>query len=557
MLRSRDKLAIVLTPDYLSVARVSRGSIKQAERIELDPNKWDESWSGGLHAFDQALRQVLSRIGRVGKSWDAEVFYSSTDCICRVDISELDQAASIEAMVKGLKQSVGRKNPASAKSIYSDEKASVVIGAADSDTNLQKLYAWLNRNKISAKRILPLSASVVRQAARQSLLGPEDTVVLYLSNRSSVIGYSEKGSPKLLRLVDLGYNSIADLYHKLSIENMDSEDHGQSVLTGEPQTVAEPGDMQLFRHAIPLDKDKSGQQFDVLMPSMSPILQRICIEIKQTLRFTGSIDSAPSKLLICGPGAAIPNIAVALGQSLDLNVEADSQAKEFQPSEFFGYGSDDWSAACDLDLDMRLLPMVAVEIETRKKLERTLRVGGAVAAAFIVGQFLHATNESYAIRDAIAEQSSTIKDIQDDQDRREEIRAMASTIETAAGLFEDTMGSNADWVSVLASMPEVDQDTMRIFEVQARMNSNSPVLNLTGSVVAHDQSVNPNTILSEYVRSMNAIDSVRSVEIGSTTRSVIDESTWGLNFILSVEIMPAEGEFSMLTSLYSSSGGLE
>lgn len=548
MFRGHDKLVIILTPEYLSIAIVNHGKVVQAERVELDAAKWDESWTGGLHLYDQSLRQMLSRLGGIGKKWDADVFYTSPDSICRVDICEKNQAASIAEMIRGLKQTVGQSNPSVAECLYSDDQSTVALGAADSDSNLQKLYGWLNRCKVNTKQILPFSASVVHQAIGHTLRSPEDTVVLYLSGRSSVIGYCENGHPKLIRLVDIGFNMIADVYAHYLSESEDAESASQQRGGNQPVSALDCNGL-LFEHGIPLGKDSDQQQYTKLMPSMSPVLQRICIEIKQTLRFASSINTAPSKLLVCGPGASIPNIAIALGQSLDLHVDVDSQSKDYEPSEFFGFGSDGWTAASDFELDMKLLPKAAVESLMRKDLGFAIKLGGIVAAVFIGGQFVYATSASRSVQATIAEQSGAIQNVENDQARRESIRAMAGSIGTAASLIDDTLGNQADWVSVLGSMPAEDHQAIQISEIQGLMNSNRPVMNLTGVIITDSDDMNPSQILSKYIRSLKSLDSVRSVEIGSTSRSMMDESHWGLNFVISVEMITTESDFSELTTL--------
>ena len=552
MFSANDKLTIVLTPDCLQIARVKGTKVCQAERIELDPGKWDESWTGGLHLLDQALRQILARFGGTGKKWEADLYYTSPGSICRVDITDQAITAATAGMINGLKQTAGRSNPAQAISMHSDNDTSLVLGVGDTDANLQKLFAWLNRSKITVKQILPLSASVVTQSVIHALKAPEDTVVLYLSGRSSVIGYFEDSCPKILRLIELGYDSVADVYTRHITEttaekNDDSGPHKAPEATHGNQS--ELGKDLLFTHGIPMSKGKGEQPYAKLMPALSPVLQRLSIEIKQTLRFASSVERIPSNLLICGPGAAIPNIATALGQSLDLHVSADADASDYEAAKVFGTGTDEWAVACQNTVELKLLPKAALEANTRKNLGHSIKAGAVLAALFLGGQYYYATKTAEKIEGSIADQALLIENIESDRVRRQDIRLMGSSVGAAATLIEETMGRQTDWVAVLGSMPDVDREIIQISEIQGLMNASRPVLNLTGLAMGDSSGAPPSHVLSQYIKSLKEIPSVRGVVIGSTSRSRVNESVWGMNFVLSVELDTTTGGFSQLTSL--------
>ena len=550
MLKSKDKLTIVLTPEHLTMARTHGNRVLQAERLDLNSEKWDDSWGGGLHQFDQPLRQLLARFGGSGKKWDADLFYTSPNSICRVDITKQDRVASVAEMVNVLRQTVGRSHPADALCLHSNEQSSLVLGVADTESNLQKLFAWLNRSNVSVDQMLPVSSSVVRQAVIRTQNAPDDSVVLYLSGRSSVIAFSDGGSMKLIRLIDLGYDSLADVYRRaMAQHDMDQDSENQNDDQESKIGCSNDAVEMLFKHGIPLGQKTQSEQLKKIMPSLAPVLQRISIEIKQTLRFASSIETLPLNLRICGPGAAIPQIGVALGQSLDLHVDTEPAANAYEPDQIFGNGTDERAAACDSSMDIEILPKAAHEIRTRKGLDIGLRIGGFVAAVFLGGQFFYVIQKSGNIESQITDQSNVIQRIESDRDRRHAIRSMAGSIGAAATLIEETMGNQTDWVGLLSGLPDEDGDLIRINEIQGQMNGTHPVLNLTGMAVAETEGSDASQVLSRYIKSLKENMVVKRIEIGSTSRSRIDESTWGLNFVLSIELVSDTGRFSELTTL--------
>ncbi len=564
MINNKDKITLVLTPEYLSMASVRDGKITHAERLYLDAAQWEETWKGGLHLLDQPLRQLLARFGGTNKVRYADLFYLSPGSVCRVDITETDEVSAVAKMKNRLFQSVGRSNPVDATDLMSSDEIVLTLGIADEEKNLQKLYAWLNRSKVVANRMVPSQACVIDLAMKDSVRMDGDTAVLFISSGASVIGFCDNGIPKLARLIEIGYDKLSVVYSRVGEcdeDVADSDRNAEQISefpseNGGVMTSTESTKM-LFEHGIPVQKgnDSAPSKIQNLMPSMAPILQRISIEIKQTFRFASSLKRMPSKLIICGPGAAIPNIANAVSQSLDMNVEVIPESKDYQSAELFGEGTVEHAAACRFDLDFELMPMAAREVRVRKSLDSTLKIGAAAVALFIGGQYFYTTQESNKIEQVISKQSGMIDRIELDRSRRESIHAMAGSIGTAAGLIEDTMGKQVNWVGFLSAIPSDAHPLVQVSELQGGTNGFEPSVNLIGVVLDDPDGNDASRVLSNYIKSLRRIPEVKQIEIGSTSKSMIDESTWGLKFTLSVKISQEDGRFSDLVTLGSVSHG--
>lgn len=556
MIKSKDKLTVFLAPDRLTIAHARGGKIVQAESLSLDQSKWTDAWSGGLHLYDLPLRQLLARFKGAKKGWHADLFYKSPGSLCRVEITDHDESTAIAKLEGSLKQSIGTVNPVDAVSLYAVESTNVSMGVADTEANLQKVFAWMNRNKISLDQILPSDTVLVDQALIFAQQAAEETAVLFLGERSSVIAYSEHGEPKLLRLVEIGYDKLNAVYQRVFAKSEGSDEskskdarHGAFESTNEEEVLNGMG--MLFKHGVPVGKHKrpSIPELRDIMPGMAPVLQRINIEIKQTFRFANSFENAPSRLLICGPGASIPMIGSAMAEGLDLHVETDEASESYNCDELLGLGTHEHTAVTSFATPLQILPRAAKELRIQSNLWDCLKIGGGIAAALVIGQYLYADQQLADSKQTVIAQSDQISMIEQDQNRRQSIRAMASTIETAANMIDEEMGSSVDWFEFLGMMPEMDEERLQLTELQARMNAEHPMVNLTGMAIGDDEGSDASQVLSQYIKSLRALDIVNRIEIGSTSKSLLDGGQWGLSFVLSIELKSNKGEFETLTKI--------
>ncbi len=575
MYKGKHKITIVLTPDHLTMASQVSGKVAKAERVALDPSRWNETWTGGLHSLDQPLRQLLARMG-LGSSGcqNADLFYVSPSSICRLEISNLDEASSDAKMRNGLLESVGRSNPVDTSCLYKGDEASMVMGIADTEENLQNLFAWLNRSKVRVDRMIPSEAGVVQQAVLDAASVDEGSAILYLSDRSSVIGYYEQGVPKLARMTQIGYNKLIDVYQRALFENAEKlkdDNEGQGGQEGQDAGFVDEDQVRgakprhefeeeaiakLFELGIPVGTGKNTANQEDLMPAMAPILQRIAIEIKQTFRFASSLESMPSRLIICGPGSAIPKISAALSGSLDLHVGLDPRSKEIQPTVLFGDGTCVQNFVRNSRrLGIELVPKAANEIRIQRSLNRSIMVGSVVAGIFLGGQYMQATEQSGLVENLVLEQANTVSQIESNLELRDSIGNMAESIGTTANLIDEALGKRPDWVGVLGMLPADNREFIQISELEGKMNGDQPIVSISGMALDGPDGSTSAQELADYVELLKEIEQVELIKIGSTNKLQLMDQSWGLRFTLTLEITTNPGRFDGLMRLSTAREG--
>jgi hypothetical protein len=82
------------------------------------------------------------------------------------------------------------------------------------------------------------------------------------------------------------------------------------------------------------------------------------------------------------------------------------------------------------------------------------------------------------------------------------------------------------------------------------------MVNLSGMALGEQDGNDASQVLSQYIKSLRAMDIVKRIEIGSTSKSLLEGKQWGLSFVLSVELVAEPGDFVSLTKLGQADPGV-
>jgi hypothetical protein len=538
---------VSLTSRELSIAAVRGGRVVRTERLTLDERTVEAAWANGLHELDQPLRQVMNRMG-MQSIGGATLLYMSPSVVTRVELSTLEPGAAGVKLGADIARNIGRTSPSATHVLSShkdgDEQRTLVMGIGDSDEHLRMLFAWLSRCKVSVKRMVPRQAVALVKAHRLMESAPADSAVVYFAEYASVIGYREHGRDALMRVTELGSGKIVDVFalYGTGRGSGDEDAPRDRISTDRARRIA-------YEVGIPIGADRARGVDPELMPALVPILQRFCVEIKQTFRFATNVERGPSELMLAGPACTIPSLGAALAQSLEYHITRDPDAATHSPCEPFGVGSLEHDAIGVLDSVPGLLPRIAEEQRTTRSLMRAVRVGALVAALALGTEFALDYTESSTIRAELEKQQATIDMIERERMERLETARIAGSVSAAARLIRAGMGAEADWGATLAGIPVSQRDSVRIHEVQGRFSGHRPVLTISGHAVSSEAHPDPSKLLSEYIGTLRAIEGVERIEIASTSRVKMDDRSDGVRFSLTVELVASDRRVSSIATI--------
>ncbi|MHA7812688.1 MAG: hypothetical protein ACX94C_04755 [Phycisphaerales bacterium] len=547
---------ISLSQTHLSVLSVRRGRVHQAETTRLDPREWNEQLADGLMRLDQPLRQLLSRFSSSPRNAVTLIYQSPT---LTTQITNFEQGGAVAREtarakireVAGFDASVcvcelGRSSTSAGKSM--------MLAYTDRDETLRAFYAWLNRCGVRVSGMIPSSVLAVTIAADQASREDGTGAVFYLDKHCSVIGHAdEKGQLTLVRPADIGFETLTDSYKQVLLEHAASEgeeENGQN-LDAEAQAC-------LFEYGIPFQMQQRGEieLRSSVLPRMAPALQRIGIDVKQTIRFGMEDPKELTRLTISGPGAAIPSITKAIGEHLELQVSLVSGSDEYNPACAGASGSTEAMFIRMQSQVPAILPRIADEERSRSRFKKSIAAGVALASLAMGGQYAYSTHQMQTIADGLRTQEGRTSRVASYEESREHVQLTQSMLAEMAKQVTTYSGDRPRWGDALAYLSTLSGESVRIQEMRGELEGDQPMLILSGySIAAQDQS--PEVVLDSFVEALNEAEFVTGVELGATTRIELasyedtseQEPEWGSQFSLRIMLGSTESPYNAIAGV--------
>jgi Tfp pilus assembly PilM family ATPase len=535
-----NQFIISLSPDTLSAATVRKGQVKQAERIDLDPRDWAAIWEDGFMGLDQPLRQLMSRFSSrsVGH---ATLIYHSPTVTQQVYTFENDQSAMREVGELKIRESIGYNDPIESYILSGTNKGdhdTTLLVYSEREEQLRSLYAWLNRSGVRVQSLVPASAVTMHAASKVALAAEPDTAVFFLGADVSVMAYASSSGIHLIRSAEIGYRKLIDGYMQaLHADSESSSDNEHSDSTNKKTISSVKALRMLLEHGIPVNPvEIDGVDLrTTVLPVLAPVLQRFCIEIKQTFRFGLNGVDIPKNLMLCGPGAAIPFLGKSISQHIDMHVQVDPKGESFLLAEPFGRGTLECSVFESKSNFGGLLPAIALEARMSSKLTRSVIAGAVIAAVAMGAEYGTTTLEYQKLSDEMSQSTHRVSAVQSFNKQIESVARLSSTISEVSELVDETIETIPQWQVLLSSLSETAMDSIRIQEVRGQSSKGTTFIEINGVAVSESEKESGQA-LNDFFAGLEAIDGVSQVSLGSTSRINVDDDQWGRQFTIKVEL---------------------
>ncbi len=487
MIIGRTRILITLSPSRIDGAVIVGKKVKTAKRVHLRPHEWDEAWIDGLSPYDGALAGLLRSLG-VQSGAIADVLYVSPATVSEVRLIAGDRESAPEAARLALLERISGAShdhivASTALDIETAEPgSSIVLSTSDGDPHAQAVFGWIARAGCRLGLMIPEQALRLGHVA--SVLAAndqEDRVSCHLGERTTILLCGGNGKLRSIRSIDFGYSLLAEAYARGT--RSESEDAAEQ--SNAPQDSLE----RLFKYGIPAKSQASAERETLrrVMPLLQPVLQRYCIEIKQTIRFgMPGLEAPPSHILFTGPGAAIPRLCPSIAENSDAYAEIDPDWQTFDPSAIAARGGMEEVFLTGETRPPRIVPSIVAQRSATRRISAGLRTGALCAALALAGEGGMLYAQQRELDAAIRETQPLVEQIREHRTQSERAVEMASSIKRAVNTTNAKLGEQADWFAIVAELATVVSGPVTIEDVRGFQERGESVLSVAGSI-----SINP------------------------------------------------------------------
>lgn len=529
---SRPRVIIEISPSRVEIALLKGTLADRSALVRFDR----ADWPGGAaqaQALDDALAHLVkltSELGAVGAQ--ATVLYtlpgsvaSLTSCAASVSTASAEQAARLaltsvadfpldDAPIDTCPLLTDKADPKDKSA--TPQRHTLVI--ADAEHRVAGLVGLIEGAGVEVVGLLPADSVAMAKAVREATTGEEGgvTAVLFVGEHSSMLGVGTPGRLLFVRPVAGGTEALADALTR-PLRPREPDAPPVTLKHPEARTLALAAGVPAPDAAIPGHPTLAGSS---LLPHVQPLLQRLSIEIKQSVRFgVPEADRGRVTVRVVGPGAAVPGLEAAIARLSGFARATPHGGPEPDALESSAggliaafTGSPELTAA---------LMSESVRLTARHRTLRKALAGGVlVAAGFVALQFADARS-SLGQAKAILTQ---MRQVGQAGEGPAAVRAMTfearQALTGAESRLTTLLGSVPSVSATLAELSDRTPEAVRITGIDFVREGSQSRMALR-AYIRVEPGGDPSQSIRSFVDSLSKSPAIESVRLGGTQRTSI------------------------------------
>lgn len=518
----RDSIVILeINASRLELAFQGPGGERVAQGVRFDRSQWPTPWTSALPEIRAAAQSLVRGAGVQGRR-------------CRVVCSVPGVRAVVSGCPKSLSSEQAERSALLAMTASTeapDEPAADVatlyvdahganprrhlIACIASEQDLDLLAGVAEGAGLTLDEIVPGEVNSVALAVATAVDTDGINAVLVLEDDHAVLAVGEPGRVILIRSMALGVDSFAEALTRpmrgFSAESSVTLTREQARHVFEAAGLPKPED------PIPGRDDLRGAS---LLPLLQPLLQRLSLELRQSLRYSGQSASTDGvRLRVLGRGAGIPNFESALAGAASLSPAGESTVAGGLTERARG-----------------LIPRATRELRRGRRFRAMLAAGTCLAVTLGAYEWIDATKRERATEQEIARITGTDPATMEDARIASAALSAREAVARTEARAAKVLGDQADPAVALAAIAGVKPPSVRLTFAEMQLTQDGPGLALRGVVMTGDASESATTI-AEFIESMGRLPIVSRVRLGSTQRTTLREHAVQ-NFEITVNLVP-------------------
>lgn len=554
---SRKRVVIELSPTRLQVAVVRGRRVVARETARLTPPAQGLAWASRLESLRPALASMTETLRCKGAQ--ATVLYRSPTASCGIFScnSAAGKAASLHAARLALADSTEfslESNPHELVRVCVDrpqviDKAAAApvsqihtLGFADTDVTVMTLAQWLETAGLTLGEAIPLDAVGLAECVVDALAASRKdktgvAMTLHIGEHASMLAGATAGRVRFVRQVSLGVESFIEAMVSASRQGSGHMDPAAAdeLLHRVGVSISDEADEESPDHA-------AGESMLMLL---QPVLQRLGIEIKQSLRFgVEAEEREKTSLTITGPGGRIPRLAEVIAKQCGARTPEATLARDPGVSG---------TSATWLEGPMTVqgfLPRAHTERLDASHIRHALWVGAA-STALLIGYDAWSTAMDLQQEEInVASLRQRLEIAKPAADLNKRLRALQTAVVDARAARDARYRNLTDGVAILASLSVSTPSNIKLSHVNIAAEGEMPACHVTGHALGSD-TVDPDASLRFYVDSLSAVPLVASTRMGATRRGAdstgVPMQTFDLSLMLhTIPMGPAPAKVAVV-----------
>ena len=366
--------------------------------------------------------------------------------------------------------------------------------------------------------MIPAQSIALAQVARDTIdasRSADDLIVgIHPAEESTAIAIARRGELMLARSLELGFSMLREAYLR-AIQDEDTS-YAERFLAATRRLMETEG--------VPSPKSQSDDAMTIFQTAR-PFLQRLCIELKQTIRFTlGEEELDDATIRLTGPGAAIPRFADMLSEEVGFRSVRTIEPARRPTEPGFGIAT---SLACD-ESALSISPPGLVESNERSSRRAAILYGAVGAALLLAGDAAYVHHTAGVVDDRVATLERQIDEWNERAQAGLGIGAptMASSLET---IIASDSALRADWGVILAEVVATRPDDIWLTGVSGERDRAGSVLTLEAIASSSDPGVDPHDRIARFVETLQSSPLIAEASLGSTEQINVHDAP-GLRF---------------------------
>jgi Tfp pilus assembly protein PilN len=478
MPRSRATAILTISPSRVELATATSVRAGQVEAMALEPAMWQDAQGSAYRTLDSWLQRSADalglrpgtpvRIAVTGTSLRGEIIQHPAGRRAATGLAYASMADQFDAS-GGLHHVATRPLPGRAEEGSKSVRSFV---SAETDATLDALASLVERGGFRCSGVTSLASAHAAVVCREVASSGRTRIVCDVGKHESVIAVGGRGVVPLLRPFNIGVAALIDAYRRCVGDKGD-----------DPNATMDRARELCYRHGVPGRGDVIDEALGLTgrdaLPLLQPVIQRLAVEVKNTLRFgLRSTLTDSTRIEFTGQAPSVPGLIAAIAAHL----EADSvQLAEASPSPADG-GS---YAALLLAAPPDPMPLRPLRLARRSARSRSRRVmlAGAVGAAAVLGlEAALVTGEIRREERARLSLRPRLEMVRGAQEQAGRAALIAEDLRLVRETIDERLGERARWSSALATLAGAITDRARLRECRGSTESGRAWLRLSGEI---------------------------------------------------------------------------